>query len=83
MLGQANIMAAANMDTEIVFPNRLGVLTCAPVSAAKACVEGHSTSISCGVLSQELISSSRLCARANAPGPSRLKKTRAQLFRYS
>jgi hypothetical protein len=26
-LGHENIMAAANMDTEMVFPNRLGVLT--------------------------------------------------------
>lgn len=29
ILGHANIMAAANMDTEMVLPKRLGVLTCA------------------------------------------------------
>ena len=67
MFGQANIMAAANMDTEMVLPKRRGVLT----------------RISCGVLSHELISRRRLWERANAPGPSRLKKTRAQLLRYS
>lgn len=44
MAGHANIMAAANMDTEIVFPNRLGVLT----------------KISCGVDSHELTSSNLL-----------------------
>jgi hypothetical protein len=66
-LGHENIIAAANMETEMVFPNRRGVLT----------------KISWGVESQELISSSLLCDMANAPGPSLLKNILAQLFRYS
>ena len=43
-LGHENIMAAANMETEMVLPKRLGVLT----------------SISCGVESHELSSRSLL-----------------------
>ena len=77
------------MDTDIVFPNRLGVLTrisCSPSTTlvcAAAAWRLHCDCGTCGVASQPLSSSSLECARAKAPGPSRLKKMRAQLLRYS
>lgn len=40
ILGQANIMAAANMETDMVFPKRLGVLTCGGLEAICAAEEG-------------------------------------------
>lgn len=57
-----NSTAAANMLTEMVLPNRRGV----------------EMSTSCDRLSHPLRSSTAWCARANAPGGSVLKKTRAQ-----
>ena len=67
MLGAEKIIAAANMDTLIVLPKRLGV----------------ETRISWGVESHPFSSSTRLWFLAKAPGPSRLKKMRAHDFRYS
>ena len=65
--GAEKMIAAANMDTLIVLPKRRGV----------------DTRISCGVESHPFTSSTRLWLRANAPGPSRLKKMRAHDLRYS
>eukprot|EP00961_Rhodomonas_salina_P293940 3934140-Rhodomonas_salina.1 len=61
-LGAAKSMAAANMLTEIVFPNRRGV----------------EISISCGRLSQPLYSRMFLWSRANCPALSFFQNTRVQ-----
>ena len=58
MVGQLNIMAAANVDTEMVFPNLLGV-------------EIRTSWLR---LDHPFISRSVVWARAKLPGGSRLKK---------